>query len=287
MLPRTPVASADDCKPWGSGMSSPTRSDRRPSVIARQAVITSDRVIADSAAASKPSRDRVTVLAPTGPLSEVIVDLHRAALHAWADEPRAVFCDLTRVSDESGSDGLMTLALLGRHVRDWPAAPLAVQCPDTAMRRRLRRHPMSEHLIIRATQPQCMFELDRIVPPMTARLRLDPVPTACRSARGFVRRACLGWEIRHGIDSACLVASEFVSNVLLHAGTGMEVSVARYGRRVRLAVRDYSGTLPHKLPRDVERPGGRGLLLVEAFSRAWGTLPAAVGGKVMWAVLDV
>jgi hypothetical protein len=229
----------------------------------------------------------VTVLAPTGPLSEVVDDLHRAVLHAWAADPRAVCCDLTEVSDESGSDALRTLALLGRHVRDWPAVPLAVQCPDTAMRRRLRRRPMSGHLIIRASLPQCLFELDRLVPPATARLRLDPVPTASRSARDFVRRACLDWGIRHGIDSACLVVSEFVSNVLQHAGTGMEVSVAQYGRRVRLAVRDHSSTFPHELPRDVERPYGRGLLLVEAFSRAWGTLPAADGGKIMWAILDV
>ena len=258
-------------------MSSSTRSDRRRSVTARPAVMTSDRVIAAN----------VTVLAPTGLLSEVVDDLHRAVFHAWAEDPRAVFCDLTRVSDDSGSDALATLALLGRHVRDWPAVPLAVQCPDTAMRRRLRRFPMSGHLIIRASQPECLSELDRLVPPTTARLRLDPVPTASRSARDFVSRACLDWGFGHGIDSACVVVSELVSNVLQHADTEMEVSVARYKRRVRLAVRDHSSTFPHKLPLDVERSNGRGLLLVEAFSRAWGTLPANDRGKVTWAVLDV
>ena len=239
--------------------------------------MTSDRVI--------PAN--VTVLAPTGLLSEVEDDLHRAVLHAWADDPRAVLCDLTRVSDESGSDALRTLALLGRHVREWPAAPLAVQCPDTAMRRRLRRFPMSGHLNIRASQAGCLSELDRLVRPTSARLRLDPVPTASRSARDFVSRACLDWGFGHGIDSACLVISEFVSNVLQHAGTEMEVSVARYKRRVRLAVRDHNSTFPHKLPLDIERPNGRGLPLVEAFSRAWGTLPANDRGKVTWAVLDV
>ena len=38
---------------------------------------------------------------------------------------------------------------------------------------------------------------------------------------------------------------------------------------------------------DIERSNGRGLLLVEAFSRAWGSLPANDRGKVTWAVLDV
>jgi hypothetical protein len=277
-------------------MSGATNFDRRrPFVADRPALITSQHLVTDFAAAiatsghqGSPCHDHVTVLAPTGPLPEIVDDLQRAVLEAWADDPRAVLCDLTGVSDESGSNALATLAVLGRHVRDWPAVPFALQCPDTAMRRRLRQRPMSEHLIIRATQPECLSELHRHVPPTrAARLRLEPVPTASRSARDFVRRACIEWEIRHGIDSARLVASEFVSNVLLHAGTEMEVSVARHGRRVRLAVRDHSSTFPRQLPHDVERPYGRGLLLVEAFSRAWGTLPAADGGKVTWAVLDV
>jgi hypothetical protein len=98
---------------------------------------------------------------------------------------------------------------------------------------------------------------------------------------------CLDWGYRHGVASACLVVSELVSNVVLHAVTDMEVFIARHGRRLRLAVRDSSSQRPLVQPEDVERLHGRGLALVDGFSRAWGTLPVAGGGKVAWAVLDV
>jgi hypothetical protein len=152
---------------------------------------------------------------------------------------------------------------------------------------RLRGQPVSEHLFVGSTMQECLSELDRQTPPTIARLWLQPVPAASRAARDFVSRTCLDWGVRHGVGSACLVVSEFVTNVVLHALTDMEVCLALHGRRLRLAVRDHSSQQPVEQPGEPQGVNGRGLILVDWFSRAWGMLPAADGGKVAWAVLDV
>jgi hypothetical protein len=67
----------------------------------------------------------------------------------------------------------------------------------------------------------------------------------------------------------------------------MELALARHGGILRLALRDHSREPLRQSSPDLESVGGRGLALVAACSRAWGVLPTADGGKVVWTVLDV
>jgi hypothetical protein len=54
------------------------------------------------------------------------------------------------------------------------------------------------------------------------------------------------------------------------------------GDRLRIAVNDASPRAPVKSTSvDWEATGGRGLLLVEAMSTAWGSVPLS-GGKQVW-----
>jgi anti-sigma regulatory factor (Ser/Thr protein kinase) len=129
----------------------------------------------------------------------------------------------------------------------------------------------------------------RAEPATTALMELSPSLMASRAARDFVSRTCLDWELSHGIASACLIVSEIVTNGVLHAGTPLYLSVARQRRVLRVAVRD-SSSKPLRAqsgPELGKRIHGRGLTLVDAVSRAWGVLPTADGGKVVWAALDV
>lgn len=228
-------------------------------------------------------RDEVAVVAGVGPLEDVVDDLRRAVLLALAEEPRAVVCDLTGVLDGRDADARLLLATMGQQVSDWPAVPLAVSCPDPALRVRLRQQPMSEYVLLHATRAQALAAVGRIAPPITVRLQFAPHATASRLARDFVSRTCLDWGIAQGIASACLVVSELVNNGLGDAVTDMELALARHGGILRLALRTQSGGPS----RDLQSVGGRGLALIAACSRAWGALPTADGGKVVWAVLDV
>ena len=232
-------------------------------------------------------RDELAVVAGVGPLEDVVDDLRRAVLLSLAEEPRALVCDLTGVLDGRDADAQLLLATMGEQVRDWPAVPLAVPCPDPALRRRLRQQPMSELVLLRSTKAQALAAVGRIAPPPTVRLQLAPHATASRVARDFVSRTCLDWGIAQGIASACLVVSEMVTNGLRHAVTDLDLALARHGGILRLALRDHSDEPVREPSRDLHSVGGRGLALIAACSRAWGVLPTLDGGKVVWAVLDV
>jgi anti-sigma regulatory factor (Ser/Thr protein kinase) len=229
----------------------------------------------------------VTVVDVAGPLDTVAPDLDRAVLHALAEEPRGVVCDLSAALDGIHLNGLDLLASSSREAREWRGTPVAVTCPDAALRAVLRRHPVSEGVMVRPTLRRALSDVAKCVAPAVARTRLAPRLTAGRAARDFVSRTCQTWGLRRGVASAALVASELVTNAVVHAQPDIDLSVARHGATLRLAVRDHSGGSPYQRGPSDDRTTGRGLLLVDGFARTWGVLPTADGGKVVWAVLDL
>ncbi len=112
------------------------------------------------------------------------------------------------------------------------------------------------------------------------------VPEAVRHARRFTRRTLRAWGVpRDTIEEALLVVSELVTNALVHTGGPVRLDMSLVNHRLRLAVADSSPRSPVK-PTSIgwEATGGRGILLVEAVSAAWGTVPVS-GGKQVWADL--
>ncbi|MFE9450993.1 SpoIIE family protein phosphatase [Streptomyces sp. NPDC006739] len=110
------------------------------------------------------------------------------------------------------------------------------------------------------------------------------VPEAARHARRFSRRTLRGWHVpADALDTALLVVSELVTNALVHTGGPVRLDLTLLDHRLRVAVADASPRTPVQPP-DIgwEATGGRGILLVEAVSAAWGTVPAG-GGKQVWA----
>jgi anti-sigma regulatory factor (Ser/Thr protein kinase) len=89
---------------------------------------------------------------------------------------------------------------------------------------------------------------------------------------------------------ACLVATELVTNAVIHADAGPSQLVLRVrDQRLRIEVSDGdSGRLPRRMHREVTAEGGRGLALVESLSAAWGTMRPRIGhGKTVWCELDL
>ncbi|MEU6776080.1 SpoIIE family protein phosphatase [Streptomyces sp. NPDC046759] len=112
------------------------------------------------------------------------------------------------------------------------------------------------------------------------------VPEAVRHARRFTRRTLRTWGVSPDtLETALLVVSELVTNALVHTGGQVRLDLSLVNHRLRLAVADASPRSPVK-PTSIgwEATGGRGILLVEAVSAAWGTLPVS-GGKQVWADL--
>jgi hypothetical protein len=118
-------------------------------------------------------------------------------------------------------------------------------------------------------------------------LRCDTA--APSAARVFVAHRLRG-ELSDGgdsaIETAVLLASELVTNAV-RAGCGaLNLRLAVNRSAVRLAVEDDAGGVPRPRVAGVEDVGGRGLAIVGALSRGWGTEPTAAG-KSVWADVEL
>ena len=90
------------------------------------------------------------------------------------------------------------------------------------------------------------------------------------------------------VDRAVLVASELVTNAVVHTRGPLRLRLALRGERLHLAVADHSPRLL-RLAADPDNPeaeGGRGLTVVEQLAVAWGVHHPPEGGKVIWCVLE-
>ncbi|WP_030665604.1 ATP-binding SpoIIE family protein phosphatase [Streptomyces cellulosae] len=113
-------------------------------------------------------------------------------------------------------------------------------------------------------------------------------PERVAVARQQLRELLHDWRSADQVDSAVLLLSEMLTNVLVHTDADAlllaEVRGGRTGpggRRMRVEVTDTSDALPHK-----RRPGelassGRGLMLIEMLADVWGVDPRGEG-KSIW-----
>jgi signal transduction histidine kinase len=227
----------------------------------------------------------VMVVEASGRLADVVEDLDRAIQLALADGPRGVVCDLSAVSEGAEPIAIEVLATAGRHVRDWPGIPVAVACQDQRVREALAAHPLGRHLILTTSLFSAVTAV-LATPTLTVESRrLAPHPTAPRASRTFVTRTLLDWRLGRVIPFATLVVSELVSSSSMSAGTDIDVSVVWNLGALRLTVRDHGPGMPPQEHSDLDLHG-RGLTVVAGLSRAFGVLPGADGGKVVWAVLE-
>ncbi|MFJ9345254.1 SpoIIE family protein phosphatase [Streptomyces sp. NPDC101237] len=110
-------------------------------------------------------------------------------------------------------------------------------------------------------------------------------PERVAEARQHVRELLHDWSSPDQVDSAVLLVSEMLTNVLVHTDADAlllaKVSGQAPERRLRVEVTDAGDDLPHK-----RRPGelassGRGLVLTEILAEAWGVDPRGEG-KSIW-----
>jgi anti-sigma regulatory factor (Ser/Thr protein kinase) len=128
-----------------------------------------------------------------------------------------------------------------------------------------------------------------LAPSAAARERqadLDPVPASVGIARSLVRDSLAGFD-SDAREVALLLTSELVTNAILHARTPLQLGVLVDGGRALVCVADRLAESPALSARahSHDRPGGRGLALVEDLADTWGTTTYS-GGKTVWFVLQ-
>jgi hypothetical protein len=208
--------------------------------------------------------------------AETSADVRSALVGLLADDPQALIVDVSDLRLET--TGAAVLRAVARENEDWPESRLVLCGADTATWR-----PVG--LPVWPSPAEAAAALGP--PEMNGRLRmvLDPVVGAARRARELVTEACGRWELPGTAESARIVVTEMVNNVVAHARTPMTVLLAHHVDTMSVAVRDRSSARPQfSGPVAPTSYGGRGLLLIDAVARRWGNL-GLIDGKVVWALL--
>lgn len=153
-----------------------------------------------------------------------------------------------------------------------------------------------------AIHPNGISGMGESVPwPMQSTLELAPLPSAVQCARAHVRLVLTEWGVSGPVDEAELVVSELVTNSV-RASAGLTSSWFRGcwtlgtppvrlwlgsdGWKIVVHVWDGNDKMPVLREPDLEADGGRGLVMVDSISAAWGSYrPAQCSGKTTWAVL--
>ncbi|MDB1088590.1 ATP-binding protein [Streptomyces sp. ACA25] len=106
------------------------------------------------------------------------------------------------------------------------------------------------------------------------------------TARRHVRTLLQVWRLGHLTEAAVLITSELVTNAVQHTADGigdlLELTVRSDGEALSIEVADsYQWAMPLLGKPGPEDIGGRGLVLVDLLSDAWGVCPRRIG-KTVW-----
>ncbi|MEU3824804.1 ATP-binding protein [Streptomyces sp. SID486] len=116
-------------------------------------------------------------------------------------------------------------------------------------------------------------------------VKLSSTPRGARLARLLAREQLRSWAFP--LDPAELIVAELAANAATHgrvAGRDFRLTLYVVGDTLRIEVTDTRGDrLPRCLGSAPEADGGRGLLLVDALARRWGTAPGPSPRKTVWA----
>ncbi|WP_328885570.1 SpoIIE family protein phosphatase [Streptomyces sp. NBC_00316] len=109
-------------------------------------------------------------------------------------------------------------------------------------------------------------------------------PDALTASRHMIRSAVRAWGAKERADEVELAADELITNALIHTDCGAIVTIRVLTgpeRRLRVDVEDRSSALPRRRDAGVTGVSGRGLMLVERLSDAWGVESRGTG-KCVW-----
>lgn len=116
-------------------------------------------------------------------------------------------------------------------------------------------------------------------------------PRSAGHARVFAHGVLEDHALSHLRGDVSLVVGELAANAAIHARTPFVVTVSGHTTALFVRVRDLAPSAP--VLRQLSggagdaAVSGRGLVLVEAVSTAWGVEPAPGAGKSVWAMFGL
>ena len=183
----------------------------------------------------------------------------------------------------------MVAAFIGRRAASHPSLPTVPVCgfvdatppqPERgdALDWRSRSLGTTTVMVIRGETASYRVELSsRSFPP-----ELRSVPEVRQAVTDF-----LGDRLEPNVaETAKLLSTELAANAVNHAGTDFTVAAELEGGVLRVAVTDGENRRPVRAIPEPTDTGGRGVLLMDAYSSCWGVEPLPNGKRVWFELHD-
>jgi PAS domain S-box-containing protein len=158
-------------------------------------------------------------------------------------------------------------------------APVLAERIETASRAFLEDLPSDDLAIVVIRVPEPLASAS------AASTDLPNDVTAPVLGRRFVAAALGALGLERHAETAALLASELVTNALVHADPPYRIAVESGEGVLRIAVNDGTPTGPQLPPHDEHSTSGRGIRLVDSLTNRWGVVQAE-HGKSVWFELD-
>jgi len=230
-------------------------------------------------------------LRPSGVLdARTAPDLRAGLLEAVAEQAAGVLIEVDDL-DVADGIGLAVIATIAQQNRTWPGTGLVLAGPNDDLEEEAGRLGVLDYVPMCPDRSAALANLTECPTPPRRREHIAPDRNAPGLARTAVAEFCAELEIgsdAHLVsETAQLVASELVTNAVVHAGTPIELTLRLMAPLLHIAVRDH-GAGHAKITGTVDESAesGRGLVLVEALSSSWGNFVPPFG-KIVWATVRV
>src|SRR5215217_4849019 len=212
--------------------------------------------------------------------------LQRAILKQLAEPPPAIICDLAQVEAiDPLCAGVFTSI---RHpALGWPGTALVLCGTRPAAAEVLVQLGVARFLPMYPSLDEALANARARPQRLRARLTLGPVLTAAAAGWQFVAEVCGQWGLQALAEPAALVASELVTNAVVHAHTALELRVELRGSRLQVAVHDQDPDPVGLLAAKDGTDRGLGLAIVDQVAKAWGVRQEGAGGKTVWCTLEL
>jgi anti-anti-sigma factor len=237
------------------------------------------------------TKDGCQVVTLTGSIDQSSVpQIQRALVKELSEQPYALICDLAGVDNLDPVCAAVFVTVANHPSSRWPATSFLLCGAQPPVAEILGLLTVPHFLELYASLQDALDAAVARPPSLRDELVLAPIPTAAAAARAFVREVLGYWQLALPdntlVDRAVLLASELVTNAVIHARTELRLRVELRGELLHLAVRDDNPRMLRLITiPDPEAEGGRGLWLVEQLARAWGVNRHPDGGKVVWCTL--
>ncbi|MEV6612014.1 STAS domain-containing protein [Kutzneria sp. NPDC051319] len=215
-----------------------------------------------------------------------VATVRNALMKCVAEEPSGVIVQLDRTTVVTPL-ALSVFSVVARKASDWPGLQVLLVAQAGKTRELLRRGALDRFVPTFALVAEALHALQDRPGRQLATLELPAAVGSPSAARRFVIETLEGWRVKDLTDDACMIVSELVENAIVHGRSAAKLRLELRRGLLTVAVRDDCDTPPSRLEPGSAISGGRGVFLVDAMCKAWGTSPTWDGGKVVWAVLAV